>query len=147
MLLICKVWIFYFGGIYFWESTGFIIYNNETIQSQSWKVFRAKCNYSLEEIKVNVFGTKSYTDFKILFIWLTYMEYLLRKILIRSSCFSNNSGLFFRHVQGALNEFEPNFILYNAGTDILEGDPLGCLSISPKVSKCYCWCSVLSLYL
>ncbi|KAK2152442.1 hypothetical protein LSH36_328g00006 [Paralvinella palmiformis] len=41
-----------------------------------------------------------------------------------------------RHVQGALNEFEPNFILYNAGTDILEGDPLGCLSISPKIISC-----------
>ena len=34
------------------------------------------------------------------------------------------------HVEGALNEFRPDLVLYNAGTDILEGDPLGMLSIS-----------------
>ncbi|XP_076330783.1 histone deacetylase 11 isoform X1 [Tachypleus tridentatus] len=36
------------------------------------------------------------------------------------------------HLEGALNEFQPDIIVYNAGTDILEGDPLGCLSITPK---------------
>ncbi|XP_064632028.1 histone deacetylase 11-like isoform X2 [Lineus longissimus] len=35
------------------------------------------------------------------------------------------------HVEGALNEFTPDLVVYNAGTDILDGDPLGCLSISP----------------
>ena len=40
----------------------------------------------------------------------------------------------FRHVEGALNEFEPDVLVYNAGTDILDGDPLGCLSISAQVS-------------
>ena len=40
---------------------------------------------------------------------------------------------YFRHVEGALNEFKPDIIIYNAGTDILDGDPLGCLSISPQV--------------
>ncbi|XP_064605024.1 histone deacetylase 11-like isoform X2 [Liolophura sinensis] len=35
-----------------------------------------------------------------------------------------------RHVDGALNEFTPDIVVYNAGTDILDGDPLGRLSIS-----------------
>ena len=38
-----------------------------------------------------------------------------------------------RHVEGALNEFEPQVVVYNAGTDVLEGDPLGCLSITAQV--------------
>jgi histone deacetylase 11 len=37
------------------------------------------------------------------------------------------------HLEGALNEFTPDVIVYNAGTDILDGDPLGCLSISAQV--------------
>lgn len=32
----------------------------------------------------------------------------------------------------AFAEFTPDFIIYNAGTDILAGDPLGALDISPK---------------
>ncbi|XP_069500080.1 histone deacetylase 11 isoform X1 [Ambystoma mexicanum] len=36
------------------------------------------------------------------------------------------------HMEGALNESKPDVIVYNAGTDILEGDPLGGLSISPQ---------------
>uniref|UniRef100_A0A8C5QDY1 Histone deacetylase 11 n=1 Tax=Leptobrachium leishanense TaxID=445787 RepID=A0A8C5QDY1_9ANUR len=36
------------------------------------------------------------------------------------------------HVRGALNEMKPDVIIYNAGTDILDGDPLGGLSISPQ---------------
>lgn len=35
------------------------------------------------------------------------------------------------HIEEALDEFQADFILYNAGTDILENDPLGCLSITP----------------
>lgn len=35
------------------------------------------------------------------------------------------------HLKESLDEFQPNFIIYNAGTDILEGDPLGRLKISP----------------
>lgn len=31
-----------------------------------------------------------------------------------------------------MDEFKPQFILYNAGTDIMEGDPLSGLNISPK---------------
>lgn len=38
-----------------------------------------------------------------------------------------------RHVEGALNEFKPDIVVYNAGTDVLDGDPLGCLSISAQV--------------
>lgn len=37
-----------------------------------------------------------------------------------------------RHIEGALNEFSPDIIVYNAGTDVLEGDPLGHLSITPQ---------------
>ncbi|XP_070193621.1 histone deacetylase 11-like [Littorina saxatilis] len=36
------------------------------------------------------------------------------------------------HIEGALNEFTPDVIVYNAGTDILDGDPLGNLSISAQ---------------
>nr|BAW19565.1 histone deacetylase 11 [Gnatocerus cornutus] len=32
----------------------------------------------------------------------------------------------------ALEEFTPQLIVYNAGTDILKGDSLGCLSVSPQ---------------
>ena len=42
--------------------------------------------------------------------------------------------LYCRHVDGSLNEFTPDIIVYNAGTDILEGDPLGHLNITPNVS-------------
>ncbi|CAD5119796.1 DgyrCDS8383 [Dimorphilus gyrociliatus] len=35
-----------------------------------------------------------------------------------------------KYVKIALNKFQPNFILYNAGTDVLTGDPLGCLDIT-----------------
>lgn len=34
------------------------------------------------------------------------------------------------HVEGALNEFTPDLVVYNAGTDIMEGDGLGLLSIT-----------------
>ncbi|XP_025106879.1 histone deacetylase 11-like isoform X2 [Pomacea canaliculata] len=37
-----------------------------------------------------------------------------------------------KHLEEALVEFTPDILLYNAGTDILDGDPLGCLSISPQ---------------
>uniref|UniRef100_A0A8C3AIG7 Histone deacetylase 11 n=1 Tax=Cyclopterus lumpus TaxID=8103 RepID=A0A8C3AIG7_CYCLU len=36
------------------------------------------------------------------------------------------------HTEGALNEVHPDILVYNAGTDILDGDPLGGLSISPQ---------------
>ncbi|XP_030063626.1 histone deacetylase 11 isoform X1 [Microcaecilia unicolor] len=35
-------------------------------------------------------------------------------------------------VEGALNEVRPDIIVYNAGTDVLDGDPLGGLAISPQ---------------
>ncbi|XP_071810097.1 histone deacetylase 11-like isoform X1 [Asterias amurensis] len=37
-----------------------------------------------------------------------------------------------KHLKQALEEFLPDLIVYNAGTDILEGDPLGALSITPE---------------
>lgn len=36
-------------------------------------------------------------------------------------------------MDGALNEFTPDIVVYNAGTDILDGDPLGRLSITGQV--------------
>lgn len=39
------------------------------------------------------------------------------------------------HCEGTLNEIRPDIIIYNAGTDILDGDPLGGLAISPQVQK------------
>lgn len=36
------------------------------------------------------------------------------------------------HVEGALNEFNPQLVVYNAGTDIMIGDSLGLLSITKK---------------
>ena len=34
------------------------------------------------------------------------------------------------NLAAALDEFSADFIMYNAGTDILEGDPLGCLNVT-----------------
>ncbi|XP_042893797.1 histone deacetylase 11-like [Penaeus japonicus] len=36
------------------------------------------------------------------------------------------------HVEGALNEFSPHVVIYNAGTDIMEGDCLGLLSVTKQ---------------
>ncbi|XP_070559323.1 histone deacetylase 11-like isoform X2 [Ptychodera flava] len=36
------------------------------------------------------------------------------------------------NLRASLEEFTPDIIVYNAGTDILDGDPLGALSISPE---------------
>ncbi len=37
---------------------------------------------------------------------------------------------FYRKINEALAEFKPDLIIYNAGTDILVGDPLGKLDIT-----------------
>ena len=37
------------------------------------------------------------------------------------------------HLEKSLNEFQPDFVVYNAGTDILRGDSLGNLDITPEV--------------
>lgn len=47
------------------------------------------------------------------------------------------------HSEGALNEVRPDIIVYNAGTDILDGDPLGGLSVSPLVQ--YLLCQTLNI--
>ncbi|XP_064121109.1 histone deacetylase 11-like [Macrobrachium nipponense] len=36
------------------------------------------------------------------------------------------------HVEGGLNEFNPHAVIYNAGTDIMEGDSLGLLSVTKQ---------------
>lgn len=41
---------------------------------------------------------------------------------------------FCSHVEGALNEFNPQVVIYNAGTDIMEGDSLGLLSVTKQVT-------------
>ena len=38
-----------------------------------------------------------------------------------------------RHLPAALDECDPDVVVYNAGTDILVGDPLGNLDITPEV--------------
>ena len=37
-----------------------------------------------------------------------------------------------QYMQQAMDEFNPQFIIYNAGTDCLIGDPLGAMNISPE---------------
>lgn len=37
----------------------------------------------------------------------------------------------------SLTKFHPDMIVYNAGTDILQGDPLGLLDITRNVSNCF----------
>lgn len=39
------------------------------------------------------------------------------------------------HVAKALHEVTPDIIVYNAGTDILDGDQLGGLAVSPQVCE------------
>ncbi|VIO98146.1 histone deacetylase 11, putative [Brugia malayi] len=41
-------------------------------------------------------------------------------------------SLLSNNLEDVLNEFQPDIIVYNAGTDCLQGDPLGLLSISSK---------------
>ncbi|CAF4085417.1 unnamed protein product, partial [Rotaria sordida] len=36
------------------------------------------------------------------------------------------------NLEKSLNEFQPDFVVYNAGTDILQGDPFGNLNITPE---------------
>jgi acetoin utilization deacetylase AcuC-like enzyme len=42
-----------------------------------------------------------------------------------------------RNLEEALREFHPDILVYNAGTDVLDGDRLGLLAISAQVSKVY----------
>ncbi|BFZ10907.1 hypothetical protein BsWGS_13946 [Bradybaena similaris] len=56
-----------------------------------------------------------------------------RKVELRS--FTKDSDylkLVQQHIDCAFEEFTPHLVVYNAGTDILEHDPLGNLSITPK---------------
>ena len=54
------------------------------------------------------------------------------------------------HTEGVLNEMRPDIVVYNAGTDVLDGDPLGGLAISPQVhdpaSAVSCCYSSIYLY-
>jgi len=38
-----------------------------------------------------------------------------------------------RYLNQAFDEFKPDFVIYNAGTDVLEGDPLGKLALTANV--------------
>ena len=52
-----------------------------------------------------------------------------------------------RDLPHALDVFRPDMVVYNAGTDVLLGDPLGALDITPgvgayfSVSVCTCVCT------
>ena len=50
-------------------------------------------------------------------------------------CISVCVCVLYRHLPIALDEFEPDVVVYNAGTDILEGDRLGNLDITPEVER------------
>lgn len=39
------------------------------------------------------------------------------------------------NLEKCLKEFQADFVVYNAGTDILQGDPLGNFDITPQVDK------------
>jgi histone deacetylase 11 len=43
--------------------------------------------------------------------------------------------LLYKHLPKAIKFFKPDLIVYNAGTDIYEADPLGCMSISSEGIK------------
>ena len=43
--------------------------------------------------------------------------------------------LLHNHLNQSLDQFEPDLVVYNAGTDILQGDRLGNLDISPQVTR------------
>lgn len=47
--------------------------------------------------------------------------------------------LLHRNLKRSLHEFQPDFVVYNAGTDILQGDPLGNLDVSPQVHFIDCF--------
>ena len=60
----------------------------------------------------------------------------LRKVELRNHTADEEYlNLVQQHVSKAIEEFQPNFIVYNAGTDILAGDPLGQLDISAQVGS------------
>ena len=40
-----------------------------------------------------------------------------------------------RELPHALDMFQPDMVVYNAGTDVLIGDPLGALDITPEVGR------------
>lgn len=46
---------------------------------------------------------------------------------------------FVRNLEESLREFHPDILVYNAGTDVLDGDSLGLLAISAQVRK-LCGC-------
>ena len=41
----------------------------------------------------------------------------------------------YKELPRALEEFEPDMVIYNAGTDVLKGDPLGVSDITPDVRE------------
>ena len=51
--------------------------------------------------------------------------------LTTGTCSETYLGTLMDALPAALDEFEPQLVLYNAGTDIVAGDPLGLLEVSP----------------
>lgn len=56
---------------------------------------------------------------------LTGNGQILKRITSHMKCF--------RYLEKSLSKFHPDIIVYNAGTDVLEGDPLGKLAVSAEV--------------
>lgn len=63
-----------------------------------------------------------------------FLKFVLHPILF-FACVLANGCFLFRHIPDRLDSFKPDLVVYNAGTDILIGDPLGNLDITPEVCR------------
>lgn len=74
----------------------------------------------------------------LMIIWLLIIKKMSYNYTVKKEVMYSEEWIkfsFCRHTKEALEEFQPDAVVYNAGTDILEGDPLGNLSISAQVRK------------
>ena len=65
---------------------------------------------------------------------MNWSELIFRKVELRN--FTKDQEyleLVEKHLKAAFQEFPPDLVVYNAGTDVLEGDPLGQLEITASV--------------
>jgi hypothetical protein len=74
-------------------------------------------------------------------LFLILRERRRRALLARARTFILKNQIkmlstsFNRNVKKNVRKVKPDLIVYNAGTDILEGDPLGILAITPMVKR------------
>lgn len=58
-------------------------------------------------------------------------------VIVRALLYAINIFWNFRNLKAALNEFRPDILVYNAGTDVLDSDPLGRMRISEIVRSIF----------